>query len=84
MIFLWQKLQTSLVEIKIFYMQESSAGSQILIYASLMFQVYIIDVTDGQHRWTVKHRYSDFYDLHEKVIKWASEQPYATIDSSVF
>uniref|UniRef100_A0AAX7T2P6 PX domain-containing protein n=1 Tax=Astatotilapia calliptera TaxID=8154 RepID=A0AAX7T2P6_ASTCA len=48
-------------------MQESSAGSQILIYASLMFQVYIIDVTDGQHRWTVKHRYSDFYDLHEKL-----------------
>uniref|UniRef100_I3IVE1 Nischarin n=1 Tax=Oreochromis niloticus TaxID=8128 RepID=I3IVE1_ORENI len=40
---------------------------QILIYASLMFQVYIIDVTDGQHRWTVKHRYSDFYDLHEKL-----------------
>lgn len=65
-------------------MQESSAGSQILIYASLMFQVYIIDVTDGQHRWIVKHRYSDFYDLHEKVIKWASEQPYATINSSVF
>lgn len=84
MIFLWQKFQTSLVEIKNFYMQESSAGSQILIYASLMFQVYIIDVTDGQHRWTVKHRYSDFYDLHEKVIKWASEQHYATINSSVF
>lgn len=49
-----------------------------------MFQVYIIDVTDGQHRWTVKHRYSDFYDLHEKVIEWASEQPYATINISVF
>lgn len=32
-----------------------------------MFQVYIIEVTDGQHQWTVKHRYSDFHDLHEKV-----------------
>lgn len=32
-----------------------------------MFQVYIIEVTDGQHKWTVKHRYSDFHDLHEKV-----------------
>ncbi|MEQ2159465.1 hypothetical protein GOODEAATRI_023179 [Goodea atripinnis] len=33
---------------------------------SLLADVYIIDVTDGLHKWTVKHRYSDFYDLHEK------------------
>jgi len=30
-------------------------------------QVYIIEVKVGDHSWTVKHRYSDFHDLHEKV-----------------
>ncbi|CAJ1052035.1 nischarin isoform X1 [Xyrichtys novacula] len=29
------------------------------------YTVYIIDVTDGEHKWTVKHRYSDFHELHE-------------------
>ncbi|KAM9813727.1 LOW QUALITY PROTEIN: nischarin [Neosynchiropus ocellatus] len=31
------------------------------------YTVYIIEVQDGVHRWTVKHRYSDFHDLHEKL-----------------
>ncbi|KAM8916745.1 nischarin [Spinachia spinachia] len=31
------------------------------------YTVYVIEVTDGEHRWTVKHRYSDFHDLHEKL-----------------
>ncbi|ELV10376.1 Nischarin [Tupaia chinensis] len=31
-------------------------------------QVYVIQVTDGNHEWTVKHRYSDFHDLHEKLV----------------
>lgn len=32
-----------------------------------IFQVYIIEVSVGDHSWTVKHRYSDFHELHEKV-----------------
>uniref|UniRef100_A0A673TRT3 Nischarin n=1 Tax=Suricata suricatta TaxID=37032 RepID=A0A673TRT3_SURSU len=32
------------------------------------YTVYIIQVTVGSHEWTVKHRYSDFYDLHEKLV----------------
>ncbi|KAM6170317.1 nischarin [Rhynchocyon petersi] len=32
------------------------------------YTVYIIQVTDGNHEWTVKHRYSNFHDLHEKLV----------------
>ncbi|KAJ8258486.1 hypothetical protein COCON_G00174980 [Conger conger] len=31
------------------------------------YTVYIIEVTVGDHQWTIKHRYSDFHDLHEKL-----------------
>ena len=31
-------------------------------------QVYHIEITLGQFKWTVRHRYSEFHDLHEKVI----------------
>ncbi|NXC43242.1 NISCH protein, partial [Penelope pileata] len=31
-------------------------------------QVYIIQISVGSHQWTVKHRYSDFHDLHEKLV----------------
>ncbi|XP_067360925.1 nischarin isoform X3 [Channa argus] len=31
------------------------------------YTVYIIEVTDGEHKWTVKHRYSDFHELHERL-----------------
>ncbi|XP_074860937.1 nischarin isoform X2 [Carettochelys insculpta] len=32
------------------------------------YTVYIIQVNVGSHQWTVKHRYSDFHDLHEKLV----------------
>ncbi|XP_027980166.1 nischarin isoform X3 [Eumetopias jubatus] len=32
------------------------------------YTVYIIQVAVGSHEWTVKHRYSDFYELHEKLV----------------
>ncbi|XP_043934821.1 nischarin [Protopterus annectens] len=31
------------------------------------YTVYIINVYVGIHQWMVKHRYSDFHDLHEKL-----------------
>uniref|UniRef100_A0A2K6TQZ1 Nischarin n=1 Tax=Saimiri boliviensis boliviensis TaxID=39432 RepID=A0A2K6TQZ1_SAIBB len=44
-------------------------GRRLLVAGSLVTRtVYIIQVTDGNHEWTVKHRYSDFHDLHEKLV----------------
>uniref|UniRef100_A0A8B9GFP7 Nischarin n=1 Tax=Amazona collaria TaxID=241587 RepID=A0A8B9GFP7_9PSIT len=41
-------------------------------HSELLFKtscfVYIIQVSVGSHQWTVKHRYSDFHDLHEKLV----------------
>ncbi|XP_053377784.1 nischarin-like isoform X2 [Mercenaria mercenaria] len=31
------------------------------------FTIYVIEVTIGSYSWKVKHRYSDFHDLHEKL-----------------
>ncbi|KAM5149051.1 nischarin isoform 2-T2 [Mantella aurantiaca] len=31
------------------------------------YTVYVIEVHTGVYNWKVKHRYSDFYDLHEKL-----------------
>ncbi|XP_063283139.1 nischarin isoform X1 [Pelobates fuscus] len=31
------------------------------------YTVYIIEVYVGIYHWRIKHRYSDFYDLHEKL-----------------
>ncbi|XP_020652371.3 nischarin isoform X2 [Pogona vitticeps] len=32
------------------------------------YTVYIIQVNVGSHQWIVKHRYSDFHDLHERLV----------------
>nr|XP_034962015.1 nischarin isoform X1 [Zootoca vivipara] len=32
------------------------------------YTVYIIQVSIGNHQWVVKHRYSDFHELHEKLV----------------
>uniref|UniRef100_A0A670YK11 Nischarin n=1 Tax=Pseudonaja textilis TaxID=8673 RepID=A0A670YK11_PSETE len=37
-------------------------------YYFLFQTVYIIQVIVGTHEWIVKHRYSDFHDLHEKLV----------------
>ena len=33
-----------------------------------MSQVYTIQVTVGDCQWTVQHRYSEFHELHEKLV----------------
>ncbi|XP_078399459.1 nischarin isoform X2 [Cetorhinus maximus] len=45
-------------------------GKEICIVGSELvenYTVYIIEVKVGNHQWTVKHRYSDFHELHEKL-----------------
>ncbi|KAL7843154.1 hypothetical protein AOLI_G00246660 [Acnodon oligacanthus] len=49
---------------------EQTAERSVCIVGSELvenYTVYIIEVKVGDHRWTVKHRYSDFHDLHEKL-----------------
>ncbi|GCC25559.1 nischarin isoform X1 [Chiloscyllium punctatum] len=45
-------------------------GKEIRIIGSELvenYTVYIIEVKVGNHQWTVKHRYNDFHELHEKL-----------------
>ncbi|XP_051978058.1 nischarin-like isoform X2 [Xyrauchen texanus] len=49
---------------------EQSAEKRVSISGSELvenYTVYIIEVKTGDHSWTIKHRYSDFHDLHEKL-----------------
>nr|XP_009294455.1 nischarin isoform X2 [Danio rerio] len=49
---------------------EQSAEKQVRIVGSELvenYTVYIIEVKVGDHSWSVKHRYSDFHELHEKL-----------------
>ena len=41
----------------------------ILLVSMLLtwLQVYVVEVTVGLCSWIVKHRYSEFRELHEKV-----------------
>uniref|UniRef100_A0A665VHI6 PX domain-containing protein n=1 Tax=Echeneis naucrates TaxID=173247 RepID=A0A665VHI6_ECHNA len=51
------------------YAEEAPERKVCVVGSELVenYTVYIIEVIDGEHRWTVKHRYSDFHDLHEKL-----------------
>uniref|UniRef100_A0A8B9HWZ1 Nischarin n=1 Tax=Astyanax mexicanus TaxID=7994 RepID=A0A8B9HWZ1_ASTMX len=45
----------------------SSRSPEPSIVSRLVIFVYVIEVKVGDHRWIIKHRYSDFHDLHEKL-----------------
>uniref|UniRef100_A0A672NIM9 Nischarin n=1 Tax=Sinocyclocheilus grahami TaxID=75366 RepID=A0A672NIM9_SINGR len=52
------------------HLPEPCAEKRVRIVGSELvesYTVYIIEVYVGDHSWTVKHRYSDFHDLHEKL-----------------
>ncbi|XP_026053183.1 nischarin-like [Carassius auratus] len=52
------------------HLPEPCAEKRVRIVGSELvesYTVYIIEVTVGDHSWTVKHRYSDFHELHEKL-----------------
>ncbi|XP_069823240.1 nischarin isoform X2 [Dendropsophus ebraccatus] len=52
------------------YMEDGEERREVKIIGSELvenYTVYIIEVHTGRYNWTVKHRYSDFYDLHEKL-----------------
>ncbi|TRZ01620.1 hypothetical protein DNTS_022973 [Danionella cerebrum] len=49
---------------------ENSAEKRVWIVGSELvenYTVYIIEVKVGDHSWSIKHRYSDFHELHEKL-----------------
>ncbi|XP_062400691.1 nischarin [Sardina pilchardus] len=50
--------------------QEENLEKKVCIVGSELvdnYTVYIIEVKVGDHKWIIKHRYSDFHDLHEKL-----------------
>uniref|UniRef100_A0A8C2GC83 Nischarin n=1 Tax=Cyprinus carpio TaxID=7962 RepID=A0A8C2GC83_CYPCA len=52
------------------HLPEPCAEKRVRIIGSELvesYTVYIIEVNVGDHSWTVKHRYSDFHELHEKL-----------------
>ncbi|KAF5908877.1 nischarin isoform X1, partial [Clarias magur] len=51
------------------FTEQNTERSVCIVGSELVenYTVYIIEVKVGEHRWTVKHRYSDFHELHEKL-----------------